>query len=344
MNSDACGVSYLWCIHMMTTFNVLLSCVERVAAKYGAVAWRGRGAAYCAGCAPVRSLGMLVLLVGLGALSGGCESASTARVSGSQETPKAITSETGATSRQASIIKLNAAAAEPTPTPADKDLEHAGMVPRVKPPRATSAVVAIVTNAVGEAKVADYKNRVVRPGSHLKILILVDTKSEVELIDERVSEEGEIFLPLLKQVPVAGKTMAEIAAQLAQLYKKYYINPEAYVEFIPQPESKDIATTPKDVDGTPITMAQVTVSGRVRNPGLFAIPSDSGLTVSQAVLKAGGLSTSAKDRSVQLTRHGPDGKVIRRTVDLRAILEEGEINLDVVVQAGDVIFVPESFW
>jgi protein involved in polysaccharide export with SLBB domain len=213
---------------------------------------------------------------------------------------------------------------------------------------AQAAVASVVqqTNAMAMATAGEKnKNKVVRAGNHLKILILVDTKTEVELSDERVSDDGEIFLPLLKKVPVADKTIAEVAKQVALLYRKYYVNPEAYVDFLPEAEVRDAGVT--TVGGTTVVsprMRQVIVSGRVKNPGIVTLPLNEDLTVSRAVLMAGGLNTSARDRSIRLTRHDAAGKVTRQTVDLRAILEEGDVSTDVVLKAGDSIFVPESFW
>jgi len=93
-----------------------------------------------------------------------------------------------------------------------------------------------------------------------------------------------------------------------------------------------------------VSLGHVAVTGRVKNPGLVAVPPTLDLKVSEAILKAGGLSTSAKDRAVLVTRRRPDGSIERKTVDLRAILSEGDLASDLTLQNGDVIYVPESLF
>jgi len=87
---------------------------------------------------------------------------------------------------------------------------------------------------------------------------------------------------------------------------------------------------------------QVFVTGRVRTPGAYRFSSREGLTFLQSIVLAGGLDKYAKPGGAALLRRTDGG---RKTihVDLERILG-GELELDVALSAGDVVFVPESFF
>ena len=171
----------------------------------------------------------------------------------------------------------------------------------------------------------------IQPGMPLRLLVMVVDKREVDEETIRVDEHGNLFLPLLREVRLAGMTLDEAIAHLALLYAKFFVKPDVYLYRIPE-------TGDADANGC------VTVTGRVKKPGLVPLPATLDMTVSQAILKSGGLNTSAKDRSVRVARRQPDGTVKQLIVDLRAILAGGELDLDMVLKAGDVIYVPESLF
>jgi len=173
----------------------------------------------------------------------------------------------------------------------------------------------------------------IRPGMLVRLLVMVVDKCEVDVETIRVSEDGKLFLPLLREVRLVGMTLDEATAYLTLLYAKFFIKPDVYLRLIPGAETGD-----SGLHGC------VTVTGRVKKPGLVPVPAGLDLTVSQAILKSGGLNTSAKDRSVRVARRLPDGTIKQVIVDLRSILAGGELDRDMVLKAGDVIYVPESLF
>jgi len=84
----------------------------------------------------------------------------------------------------------------------------------------------------------------------------------------------------------------------------------------------------------------VWVEGEVKNPQ--QIPYQSGLTVLQAVIKAGGVTDLASPNRTQITRQGADGESVTFKVRLKDI-QRGN-RPDVALQAGDRVYVPESWW
>jgi polysaccharide export outer membrane protein len=77
---------------------------------------------------------------------------------------------------------------------------------------------------------------------------------------------------------------------------------------------------------------QVRVVGQVTAPGEIAVSPDS--TISSAVASAGGPTTDASLRRVELVRLNDEGVIERQRVDLRDLID------DFQVEDGDVVFVP----
>jgi polysaccharide export outer membrane protein len=67
------------------------------------------------------------------------------------------------------------------------------------------------------------------------------------------------------------------------------------------------------------------------------------VTVTGAILKAGGLTEWGNAKKVQVTRRSKDGKTEQFEVDFKKITETGDIQADPVLQDGDRIFVPKIF-
>jgi len=87
---------------------------------------------------------------------------------------------------------------------------------------------------------------------------------------------------------------------------------------------------------------QVFVTGKVRTPGLYRFSPREGITFLQAIVLAGGLDKFAKPSGAALLRRTPAGRVTL-AVDLERILA-GDLDRDLALQSGDVVFVPESFF
>ena len=87
---------------------------------------------------------------------------------------------------------------------------------------------------------------------------------------------------------------------------------------------------------------QVFVTGKVRSPGSFHFPPREGLTFLQAIVLAGGLDKYARPAGAALLRRTPTGRTTV-AVDLERILA-GELERDLPLQSGDVVFIPESFF
>src|ERR1700759_2541095 len=136
---------------------------------------------------------------------------------------------------------------------------------------------------------------------------------------QKIGSDGSLSLPLIGEVPAAGKTVGQIQADLARLYKPQLQDNEVLV-------SLDTRAVP------------VVVSGAVQKPGkiVFERPA----TVLEAIMEAGGVTPEADLKKVSLIRI-VKGEHETEVFDLRPILK-GKPTPAIYCSGGDVIYVPEK--
>ena len=88
----------------------------------------------------------------------------------------------------------------------------------------------------------------------------------------------------------------------------------------------------------------VTVLGEVAMPGPVNMPSTMDLTVTKVLQSAGGLRPFANKSKIRVSRCDKDGKKSTYIIDLIEIGEKGRIEKDIVLRAGDVVWVPETWY
>jgi len=102
--------------------------------------------------------------------------------------------------------------------------------------------------------------------------------------------------------------------------------------------ANDVILVPKleDIGG------EYLVLGAVNREGAFPID-QKGITISRAILAAGGFSRFAQDRKVRLIRTDEEtGESRERTINVQAILEGEKNEEDIEIQDGDIIRVDEK--
>ncbi len=139
----------------------------------------------------------------------------------------------------------------------------------------------------------------------------------------RVAADGTIDFPLIGTIRVQKLTPPRVAELLKKrLIKEEYIRDPQVSVFVKEYRSKNIK-----------------VFGQVRRPGTFTY--EDGMTVVQAITLAGGFTSIANKNKTTLSRT-VNGKTERIRVHVEDI-GEGKIQ-DMVVRAGDNIFVPERIF
>ena len=130
-----------------------------------------------------------------------------------------------------------------------------------------------------------------------------------------------------------GMTLTELSEALTGRYRDFFVDPQVVVDFVMDPDSDAVSP-----------WGHVTVLGRVKKPGRVNMPPTQDLTVSDAIQRAGGLDTSAKDSAIRVTRQRRNGLSEAIEVDLRAFGSRGQVKNDLILQSGDVVFVPEMIF
>ena len=168
-------------------------------------------------------------------------------------------------------------------------------------------------------------------GDKLSFRILEDLDDPSEPLEPKplfVTDSGDIEIPYLGRVPAENKTCKQLAREIkTALEKEYYFQ----------------ATVILAVDFMTKSRGRVYLVGPVRVPGPQEIPSDEVLTLSKAILRAGGFGDYADKHKVRVTRKGAaaGGQDQVLTVDVGEILEKGKTESDLPLQPGDLIYVPE---
>lgn len=168
-------------------------------------------------------------------------------------------------------------------------------------------------------------------GDRVSFRIKEDLEDPAEPLEPKpliVTDSGEMEIPYIGRVPAESKTCKELAREIKTLLEKDY-----YYQ----------ATVLISIDLRAKTRGKVYIVGPVRIPGPQEIPTDEILTLSKAIMRAGGFNDFADRRNVKLTRKpaSTDGEKKTFVVDVGEIFDKGKIERDLPLEPGDLILVPE---
>ncbi len=138
----------------------------------------------------------------------------------------------------------------------------------------------------------------------------------------RISPEGTIDYPLCGKVALASKTSSEAADSLTTCLANGYLRRPQVTVLVREYTSKKIF-----------------VFGEVQKPGTF--PYEENMSVIQAITLAGGFTKLAAKNNANVTRI-QDGREVKVRVPVEDIGIGREKNF--MLQPGDIVFVPESFF
>ena len=166
------------------------------------------------------------------------------------------------------------------------------------------------------------------PGDLLRVDILDVPEYSGEYL---ILNDGSLSMPLIGRLNVAGLTVPQLTNLITTKYTPFVQQPFATVSLLsPRPLS-------------------VVVAGEVVRPGTYVIPlavpnsqtrQFQFYKVTQLLQQAGGVTQLADISQIQIRRINPAQQLI--TVNLKDLLERGDINQDVLLRDGDTIFVPKA--
>jgi polysaccharide export outer membrane protein len=175
------------------------------------------------------------------------------------------------------------------------------------------AALAVLVSCVSRSAPGD--EYIIKPGDTLSITVL----GEADLTKRfQVDAEGNITMPLVKQVHVADMTAKQATDEIATQLKRLMKNPQVSIDLV----------EPAKI--------QVTVSGEVRNPGI--LPLISGARLADAVAAAGGYTPLADLTKIAVSRSSVGQPT--SCVDLSKFLLGGDTSANPAMNNGDTIFVP----
>lgn len=150
-------------------------------------------------------------------------------------------------------------------------------------------------------------------GDSVSIQVFGKENREMQLT---INRAGELVFPNLGPIRVAGLTFSELKSFVVNKIKQKIIGVDVVVSL------------------AELRSMRIFVLGDAYKPGPYTLSSLSSVT--HAIFAAGGISDIGSLRNIQIKRRG---KLIQK-VDLYDLLIEGDSSSDILLQSGDVVFVP----
>ncbi len=157
----------------------------------------------------------------------------------------------------------------------------------------------------------------VGPSDRIKIEVW---KHEELMQEVPVRPDGAISMPLIGDVPAAGRTTEQITADVSQRLTRFF-------------QDKPTVT----VSVTDVKSYRVYVVGEVSRSGEFSPTHE--INVMQALSLAGGFTRYADFDRIVIIRKDDRGER-RIPFNVSAVIEKGDLQQNLTLQSGDTLFVP----
>jgi polysaccharide export outer membrane protein len=175
---------------------------------------------------------------------------------------------------------------------------------------------------------ADYR---LGPGDVLDVSVFEADEYSGEVV---VIQDGSIILPRAGKVLVQGYTLEQATDVIVAAYATYIRNP---------------IVTVQPLRFRPV---QVGIAGEVRRPGSYVISTASSVssnsvdtifpTLTQAIAEAGGITSEADLRSIELQRQVGPSQAQSVQVNLWDLIQSGDLSQDIILQSGDTSLIPTA--
>lgn len=177
-----------------------------------------------------------------------------------------------------------------------------------------------VTSALRQVRSS--QSYVLQPGDLVEIQVYMEDDMNRVL---RLSGNGNVTFPLVGNVKLSGLTLEQAEERLASRLTSYIKNPQ-------------VSMLVKEYGNK-----TVYVLGQVSKPAAIQLPPEKALTVLEAVTSVGGFTDIANTSKVRVLRM-ENGKQKTIDVDVTQITKQGNKSMDIPLQPGDVVFVPQSMF
>lgn len=161
------------------------------------------------------------------------------------------------------------------------------------------------------------------PGDTLQVFVWRNPEFSVTV---PVRPDGKFSTPLVEDITASGKTPSQLAREIEGRLATYIRNPTVTV----------IVT-----NFVGLSSSQVRVIGEATRPQ--AIPHFNGMTLLDVMISVNGLTEFASGNRASVVRgRGAGRKKIQ--VKLENLLKDGDINADMILEPGDILIIPRSFF
>lgn len=164
-----------------------------------------------------------------------------------------------------------------------------------------------------EPETSGYK---ISPEDLLEVSVWKEEDLQREVV---VRPDGGISFPLVGDIQAAGKTTAELEAEVTEGIQTYV--PDAVVT----------------VSVLEVRGMRIYVSGKVRNPGQFVVGRY--IDVLQAITLAGGLTPFADQKDIHVIRRTEDGEKVF-DFNYNDVQRGRSLNQNIQLQSDDIVVVP----
>lgn len=165
------------------------------------------------------------------------------------------------------------------------------------------------------AQQAEQPEYVVGEGDVLHVNVWKETEISQTVM---VRPDGNISLPLVNEITVAGLTPPQIQHLIAEKLKAILTNPQVTVTVVE------------------VRSKMVYITGEVVKPGAYPVPTP--LNVLQLIARAGGLSQWANRKNIYILRGGD--KKNRLHFNYKEVVQGKKSEQNIILQPGDTVVVP----
>ena len=175
-------------------------------------------------------------------------------------------------------------------------------------------------------------NRPISAGDTVSIRIVEDRREPLQQV---VAVTGEVNVPYVGLMNARGKTCRELAFTVKRELEKNFFKNATVLIAIDKINPDDLIRE-REVD-----LEFYVMFGIVARQGKYDLPSNEDISISQAILRAGGFAQFANKEKVKIIRKTPQGnKTIMVNVD--GIMRRGDLERDIFIRKDDVIIVEEK--
>jgi polysaccharide export outer membrane protein len=162
---------------------------------------------------------------------------------------------------------------------------------------------------------------ILQPSDLIRIQIFQEDDLNREV---RISQEYTVKLPLVDTVDLKDKTARQAEEYIRVLYGRDFLAKPQVNLFV-------LEYAPR----------RVFVAGAVATPGVVLFQQEQGLTLIDAISRAGSFNRLADKKRVTLKRTKPDGSTETFTINVDDVMK-GDTNQTWPLQPNDVITIPEK--